>query len=42
MGANPPFGVEWKDPQEIVEKEHREMLFSGRFGAGLPAIKADC
>lgn len=36
--ANPPFGVEWKDQKAIVEKEHSEMGFSGRFGAGLPAI----
>jgi type I restriction enzyme M protein len=38
MLANPPFGVEWKDQQKIVEKEAREFGFSGRFGAGLPAI----
>jgi hypothetical protein len=36
--ANPPFGVEWKDQQRVVEKEHNELGFSGRFGAGLPAI----
>jgi type I restriction enzyme M protein len=36
--ANPPFGVEWKDQQKVVEKEARELGFSGRFGAGLPAI----
>jgi len=36
--ANPPFGVEWKDQKAVVEKEHKEMGFSGRFGAGLPAI----
>jgi type I restriction enzyme M protein len=36
--ANPPFGVEWKDQQKQVEKEHNELGFSGRFGAGLPAI----
>jgi type I restriction enzyme M protein len=36
--ANPPFGVEWKDQQNQVEKEHNELGFSGRFGAGLPAI----
>lgn len=35
--ANPPFGVEWKDQQKVVEKE-AELGFSGRFGAGLPAI----
>jgi type I restriction enzyme M protein len=38
MLANPPFGVEWKDQKTVVEKEHNEMGFSGRFGAGLPAI----
>jgi type I restriction enzyme M protein len=40
MLANPPFGVEWKDQQKVVEKEAEEMGFSGsgRFGAGLPAI----
>ena len=36
--ANPPFGVEWKDQKEIVQQEHRTLGFSGRFGAGLPAI----
>ena len=36
--ANPPFGVEWKDQQKVVEKEAEELGFSGRFGAGLPAI----
>ncbi|MGX1745815.1 MULTISPECIES: type I restriction-modification system subunit M [unclassified Brevundimonas] len=36
--ANPPFGVEWKDQKSVVEKEHKELGFSGRFGAGLPAI----
>lgn len=38
MLANPPFGVEWKDQQKVVGKEHDELGFSGRFGAGLPAI----
>ncbi|MER8770376.1 type I restriction-modification system subunit M [Mesorhizobium sp. M0960] len=38
MLANPPFGVEWKDQKTVIEKEHNEMGFSGRFGAGLPAI----
>lgn len=36
--ANPPFGVEWKDQKTVVEKEHNELGFAGRFGAGLPAI----
>lgn len=38
MLANPPFGVEWKDQKTVVEKEHNTLGFSGRFGAGLPAI----
>lgn len=38
MLANPPFGVEWKDQQKVVVKEADELGFSGRFGAGLPAI----
>jgi type I restriction enzyme M protein len=38
MLANPPFGVEWKDQKGVVEKEHNELGFSGRFGAGLPPI----
>ena len=37
--ANPPYGVEWKDQKNIVEREHNTAGFSGRFGAGLPAIK---
>ena len=38
MLANPPFGVEWKDQQKVVEKEASDLGFNGRFGAGLPAI----
>jgi type I restriction enzyme M protein len=38
MLANPPFGVEWKDQQNVVVKEAGDLGFSGRFGAGLPAI----
>jgi type I restriction enzyme M protein len=38
MLANPPFGVEWKDQKTQVENEHKQQGFSGRFGAGLPAI----
>lgn len=38
MLANPPFGVEWKDQQKVVQKEHVELGFAGRFGAGLPPI----
>ena len=36
--ANPPFGVDWKDQKDVVQREHRTVGFSGRFGAGLPAI----
>lgn len=38
MLANPPFGVEWKDQQNLVKREHSDLGFSGRFGAGLPPI----
>ena len=36
--ANPPFGVEWKDQKDAVQREHKTLGLSGRFGAGLPAI----
>ncbi|GAA3736990.1 class I SAM-dependent DNA methyltransferase [Spinactinospora alkalitolerans] len=36
--ANPPFGVEWKQARDVVEREHRDLDFDGRFGAGLPRI----
>jgi hypothetical protein len=29
---------EWKDQKTQVENEHKQMGFTGRFGAGLPAI----
>ena len=38
MLANPPFGVEWKTQQSIVQKEADALGFSGRFGAGTPRI----
>jgi type I restriction enzyme M protein len=38
MLANPPFGVEWKTQQDVVEKEHEKLGFTGRFGPGLPRI----
>ncbi len=38
MLANPPFGVEWKPEKDVVTKEHEDLGFSGRFGAGLPRI----
>ena len=36
--ANPPFGVEWKKVQAVVEAEHDNLGFAGRFGAGTPRI----
>jgi len=38
MLANPPFGVEWKQQQRFIEREHEEQGYEGRFGAGLPRI----
>lgn len=38
MLANPPFGVEWKNQQDTVEREHKQLGFSGRFGPGTPRI----
>jgi type I restriction enzyme M protein len=36
--SNPPFGVDWKKVQQIIEEEHDTQGFSGRFGPGLPRI----
>jgi type I restriction enzyme M protein len=36
--SNPPFGVDWKKVQQVVEEEHETQGFSGRFGPGLPRI----
>lgn len=36
--ANPPYGVEWKASKAAVEREHEDLGFQGRFGAGLPRI----
>ena len=36
--ANPPFGVEWKPQNDVVEKEYKDSGFDGRFGPGLPRI----
>lgn len=36
--SNPPYGVEWKKSKAAVTKEHDELGFAGRFGAGLPRI----
>ena len=38
MLANPPFGVEWKQQQKFIEREHDDSGYDGRFGAGLPRI----
>ena len=38
MLANPPFGVEWKPESDFIKKEHDELGYGGRFGAGLPRI----
>lgn len=37
MLANPPFGVEWKKVQRVIEEEAARG-FAGRFGAGTPRI----
>src|SRR5690625_13989 len=36
--TNRPFGVVWRPAQDEVRREHEELGFSGRFGAGLPQI----
>lgn len=38
MLSNPPFGVDWKKVQHIVELEHKRKGFDGRFGPGLPRV----
>lgn len=38
MLANPPFGVEWKQQQRMIENERDTLGFSGRFGAGTPRV----
>lgn len=38
MLSNPPFGVDWKKAQKIIEAEADKKGMSGRFGAGLPRI----
>ena len=38
MLANPPFGVEWKQQRQAIEREARSLGHGGRFGAGLPRI----
>jgi type I restriction enzyme M protein len=36
--SNPPFGVDWKKVQQVIEEEHKTQGYSGRFGPGLPRI----
>ncbi len=36
--ANPPFGINWKKIESTVLREHQQLSFAGRFGAGLPRI----
>lgn len=36
--ANPPYGVSWKHQQQQVKREHEELGFEGRFGAGTPSV----
>ncbi len=38
MLANPPFGVEWKQQKQAIERERDTLGDQGRFGAGLPRI----
>lgn len=38
MLSNPPFGVSWKKVQKQIKKEHLDLGFAGRFGAGLPRV----
>ena len=38
MLANPPFGVEWKNQEAEIKREHSTLGHHGRFGAGLPRI----
>lgn len=35
--SNPPYGSKWETEKPVVEKEHKEDGFDGRFGPGLPA-----
>ncbi len=36
MLANPPYGKDWKTIEVEIKAEHRNLGWSGRFGAGLP------
>ncbi len=36
--SNPPYGVDWKKYSAPIQKEHEQLGFSGRYGAGLPRV----
>ncbi len=36
--ANPPFGVDWKGQQSVIEYEHKQAGYAGRFGPKLPRV----
>ena len=36
--TNPPFGVDWKRQRSDIKREHDQLAFAGRFGAGLPRV----
>jgi type I restriction enzyme M protein len=38
MLSNPPFGVDWKKIQKIINDEHSQKGYNGRFGPGLPRV----
>ena len=38
MLSNPPFGVDWKKFRDVVEREHKQEGYDGRFGPGLPRV----
>lgn len=38
MLSNPPFGVDWKKAEKIINAEAEKKGMGGRFGAGLPRI----
>ena len=38
MLSNPPFGIDWKNVQKVIEDERDTLGFGGRFGPGLPRV----
>lgn len=38
MLSNPPFGVDWKKVQKVIQDEHKVKGYGGRFGVGLPRV----